>query len=300
MVKWTVRKSLFYLIGSGILTVCVFGISLFFWIKSRQMRLVDEKYHISTIIQTGQELEALQTSYLAELIDLSIDKPVNLYAFDLKKGEMKLLSSPLISKAHIQRLPPHTLYIDYEVRKPIAWLGDYQNIAIDQDGYLFPMAPFFAPKELPEIYLGLPSFGAQEDGFGRSGGLWFAPLKNRYLDLAFELLHFFEGSTWREGMRMKRIDVSQAFALSLGQREIVLSTEEDLVLEKESIRCVFPKLLRLSPKEYVQQMNNFLGLRKKMTQDYHKQLVEANVPLSGRFSSRIVDLRIPHLAFVEN
>ena len=127
-------------------------------------------------------------------------------------------------------------------------------------------------------------------------------MQNSYLDLAFEMLHFLEGSPWREGLRIKRIDVSNAFAPSLGQREIVLFTEEDLILNREgkSMCCVFPKMLRLSPKEYVQQMNNFLCLRKNIMEDYSKQLSCVALPQTGRFSSRIVDLRIPHLAFVEN
>ena len=47
------------------------------------------------------------------------DPPTQLYAFDLKKAEQKLLASPLIANAKIKRLPPSALYIDYEVRKPL-------------------------------------------------------------------------------------------------------------------------------------------------------------------------------------
>lgn len=299
---WTMRQALFCLIGSTCFTFVLFISVYAFWMKSKEKKLVDQKYRISALIQTGPEREALQTAYLAELLDLSVDQPTNLYAFDLRKGEKKLLASPLIASAHIKRIPPNALYVDYEVRKPIAWLGDYQNIAIDKEGYLFPISPFFAPKELPEIYLGLPDFGEPEDASGRRGGLWQTPLQNRYLDLAFEMIHFLVGSAPRDGLRIKRIDVSNAFAPSLGQREIVLFTEEDLILDREgkAMCCVFPKMLRLSPKDYVQQMNNFLSLRKNIMEDYNKQLSCAALPQTGRFSSRIIDLRIPHLAFVEN
>lgn len=302
MTKWTMRQALFCLVGSTCFTLVSSLVGYSFWIQSKRSQLTDHAYRITALIQTGPEKEALKTAYLAELLDLSIDKPTNLYAFDMKKGEQKLLSSPLIADAHIKRIPPNALYVDYEVRKPVAWLGDYQNIAIDKDGYLFPFAPFFTPKELPEIYLGLPPFGSGEDSQGRKGGLWQTPLQNSYLNLAFEVMQFLEGSPWREGLRIKRIDVSNAFAPSLGQREIVLFTEEDMLLNRaeESVCCVFPKMLRLSPKEYMQQMNNFLCLRKNMMEDYRKQLAAAALPQSGRFSSRIVDLRIPHLAFVEN
>src|SRR5690606_3496846 len=183
------------------------------------------------------------------------------------------LASPLISTAKINRLPPNTLYIDYTVRNPIAWLADYKYTAIDREGYLFPVIPFFSPKELPGVDLGLPPFGAPEDRWGRQGGCWLAPIQGRYIQLAFEILQFLEGSSWKEGLRIKRIDVSNAFASSLGQREIVLFTEEEIAIrqgEKEIV-CIFPKILRLAPKEYVQQMSNLFSLRRSMSEDYRRQ-----------------------------
>lgn len=300
MAQWTVRQALFCLIGSTSATLfcSVGGYAL--WSKSKKDRLSDPAYQINSIVQTGPEREALKTVYLAELLSLSADKPINLYAFDLKKGREKLLSSPLIAQAEIRRLPPNTLYIDYEVRKPVAWLGDYKNIGIDRAGYLFPVNPFFSPKELTEIYLGLPSFTAPEDSSGRKGGAWHTPVNNRHLHLAFDILQFLEGSPWREGFRVKRIDVSNAFASSLGQREVVLFTEEEIAFTEEgrTVFGIFPKILRLAPREYQQQLSNFFVLRKSMAEDYRRQI--ASSPQSGRFNPRTIDLRIPQLAFVEN
>lgn len=298
--EWTMRQALFCLVGSTCLTLCLSFGSYALWKKGRNARLSEEKYRVAAIVQTGPEKEALKTAYLAELLSLSADTPVSLYSIDLKKARQKLLSSPLVAEAEVKRIPPNTLYIDYEVRRPVAWLSDYQNIAIDREGYLFPVAPFFSPKQLPEIYLGLPAFGAPEDKNGRKGGQWLAPLKNRYLHLALEILQTLEGSPWKEGLRVKRIDVSNAFCPSLGQREIVLFTEEELALKQEGkeIVCIFPKILRLAPKDYAQQLGNFFCLRKNMIEDYRRQL--ASLQQGGTFSPRIIDLRIPQLAFVEN
>ena len=107
-----------------------------------------------------------------------------------------------------------------------------------------------------------------------------------------------EDPAWKEGVRIKRIDVSNAFAPSLGQREIVLITEEELSLQGSGgeITCVFPKILRLAPKEYRQQLGNFFSLRRTMLDDYKKQLASAKE--GGRFAPRIIDLRIPQLAFI--
>lgn len=291
---WTMRKALFCLMGSVFATLSLSLGGYLAWSKQNQKKLFDEKYKVISIMQTGPEKEALKTTYLAELLGLSADRFISLYSIDVKQAEKKLLSSPLIKSAFVKRLPPSAIYIDYEVRKPVAMLADYKNTAIDAEGYLFPLTPFFSPKEIPEIYLGLPPFGADADALGRHGGQWLIPLQNPLLNIAFDVLRFLEDVPWKEGFRVKRIDVSNALAPSLGQREIVVFTEEEWVESS----CVFPKILRISPTDYAQQLANFFVLRRNMEEAYRKQLSGIGTPT--RFSARIIDLRIPQLAFVQN
>lgn len=297
--RWTVKQALFCLIGSTSLTLLLSwgGFSLYRDWKVK--RMTSPEYRIISIIQTGEEKGALKTAYLAELLHLSVDEPSQLYAFDLRQAQAKLLSSPLISEAKVKRIPPGTLYIDYKVRKPVAMLADYANTAIDKEGYLFPAAPFLSPKQLPEIYLGLPAFGAPEDAMGRKGGQWRTPLKNRHLALAFEVWEFLQEFHQQDGMRVQRIDVSNAFAPSLGQREIVVKIEDELVLQRseKELVCIFPKLLRLAPKDHRLQLANFFSLRRNMLDDYRRQLATLNE--GGLFALRIIDLRIPQLAFID-
>lgn len=286
MTEWPMRKALACLIGSTCFTLCASLIGYWLWSKHRSERMSNPRYWITGIIQTGPEKEALKTAYLAELLGLSADRPTHLYAFNPKKGEEKLLACPLISSAKVQRLPPSTLYVDYEVRKPIAWIADFKNTAIDETGHLFPVTPFFSPKNLPELYLGLSGFTEW-----KTGGPSF--------ELALELLHFLETAPWKEGLKIQRIDVSNAFAPSLGQREIVLFTEEEIAFSKGERQevCIFPKILRIAPKDYPQQLGNFFSLRKAMMEDYQRQL--STFDRGGRFAPRIIDLRIPQLAFVQ-
>jgi hypothetical protein len=300
MKQWTIRQVWMCLIGSSCLTLALSVSGYTIWSRSIEKRLVDPKNKIVSIVQTGSEKEALKTVYLAELLALSTDVYTSLYALSCTEAERRLLSSPLISSAVVKRIPPGTLCIDYEARKPIAWLSDYQTTGIDKEGYMFPMAPFFSPKELPEIYLGLPSFGAPEDRFGRKGGGWQTPIRTSYFQLALDVLQFLETAPWKEGFRLKKIDVSNAFAPSLGQREVVLFTEEDFRVNGDlrEVYCIFPKILRLAPKDYPQQLNHFFLLRRNMAEDYKKQLLK--ISESARFQPRIIDLRIPQLAFVEN
>ena len=297
---WSTKQALFCLIGSTCLTLALSLGGFFVYRNWKIQRMTDEKCRIVAIIQTGPETEALKTSYLAELLELSTDSPTQLYALNLKKVVEKLLLSPVIAHAELKRIPPGTLYVDYSVRKPIALLADYANTAIDPEGYIFPVAPFFSPKQFPEIYLGLPAFGCCEDTMGRKGGDWQTPLQNVYLSLAVDVLRFLEEFSGQKGMRIKRIDVSNAFASSLGQREIVLVAEDEIICqtgEKELI-CVFPTILRLAPKDYRIQLNHFFSLRNNMLEDYKQQLFF--IKEGGRFSSRIIDLRIPQLAFIDN
>jgi hypothetical protein len=284
--EWTMRQSLFCLIGSTCLTLTLSISAYSIWKKHRNEKLQSPGYRITAILQTGAEKEALKTSYLAELLDLSVDCPTPLYALNEKKAEKLLLASPLIAHAKVKRLPPSTLYIDYEVRKPVAWLADFKNMAIDAKGFLFPVDPFFSPKRLPEIYLGVSA----DVG-------WH--IKSPLFDLALEILNFLETAPWKEGLRIQRIDVSNALAPSLGQREVVLFTEEELSIHRsdQEVVCIFPKILRLAPKDYTQQLCNFFSLRRSMMEDYKRQI--ATIQEGGRFAPRIIDLRIPQLAFVE-
>jgi hypothetical protein len=295
--RWSIYKSVLFILGTtfATLTVAFGGRSL--WKNTKLQKMQDRKYDIVQIIQTGPEKEALKTDYLAELLHLSTDQPTSLYAFDVRMAIEKLLASPLIKKASIKRVFPNSLYIDYEVRQPIARLIDYENIAIDQEGYLFPIHPFFSSQEIPELYLGLPPFGEPPDSFGREGGMWLKPLNNSFFRLGMEILTFLRSISQEDRMKIRRIDVSNAQAPSLGQREIVLTTEEEFVLHQGCL-ATFPKLLRIAPKDYSEQIFSFLRLQKRMEDDYRRQL--SFVTQNTRFSPRIVDLRIPHLAFVEN
>lgn len=308
-VEWTIRQAVGFLVSSVCLTLLLSFGGYWAWCNHREKKLHNEKYRLLSIVQTGPEREALKTVYLAELLGLSIDVPISIYAFDCRAGEKRLLSSPLIKSARIKRILPNAIYIDYEVRKPLAWLADYKNIAIDEQGYLFPFSPFFPPKEMPEIYLGLPPFSAAEDAMGRRGGQWLVPLENAFLKIALDIIHFLEEVPWREKFRVKRIDVSNAFAPSLGQREVVLFTEEEFLMQG---RYNFPKILRIAPHDFRKQLNHFFLLRKNMELAYYEQLrsipnlIEHHLNTadshltSVRFSPRIIDLRIPQLAFVQN
>jgi len=303
MRKWTYRQAWACLIGSTVATLALSLAGYSLWQRWQLHRLADPQYRITSIVQTGPEREALRTAVLAELLHLSADEPVSLYRFNADLAAKTLMACPLISHALVKKVFPGTLYIDYSLRKPVAWLADYQNCGLDKDGYFFPVAPFYSPKNLPEIYLGLSPFDLSDPQHGRGGGVWKIDSHDKYLTIALDILQMLHEAPWREGMRLKRIDVSNAFASSAGQREIVLLTEDEFVFRENDFMavCIFPKILRLPSKDYAQQLSNFLTLRRTMLDDYRRQIQKKHCTSSPtRFAPRIVDLRIPQMAFVQN
>jgi hypothetical protein len=180
------------------------------------------------------------------------------------------------------------VYIDYAVRQPVAWLGDYENIALDREGIPFPFAPFFSPKHLPVIYLGL-SPGALS--LGRK-------LQGPRIELAFHLLHALSSFSGKETVQ---IDVSHAEAPSLGAREVVLSWEESRAVHVQGRDriCVQPRFLRLSTQRYEQELNNFKQLEARLFAEVRvsELLAHAETSTILRLEPQIFDFRLPQIAF---
>lgn len=234
---------------------------------------------ITAIVQTGPEKQALNSDYLAELIGLSIDHPMPARAFRVKQAEEKLLASPVIEMASVKLVHPGIVYIDYTVRKPVALLGDFENVALDTEGYLFPLNPFYSPKNLPEVYLGL-----------EESPLWNAPLEGEKMDLIFQILEIVQAPVICDLFNVKRLDVSNALHESFGKREIVMIAEDRLG------ECVYPRFLRLSLKGYRQELSNYLKLREKLMEAERKT---ANISTCCTMPSKVIDFRIPQLAFID-
>lgn len=107
----------------------------------------NDLYQVRSIIASDP---TLPSTYLAELLGL----PENLYRLKRQEMERRLLASPLIKTAKVKKVLPDKLQIDYTARKPVALLADFENVAIDNEGYSFPCTPFFSAENLPSFYLG--------------------------------------------------------------------------------------------------------------------------------------------------
>ncbi len=224
-------------------------------------RLLNPEYVLDTIVQTGPVREALPTVLLAELMDLSVDKPTNFFAFDETKAVRKLLNCPVIATAQVKKIKPNKVFIDYELRRPIALYADFENMAIDAERRIFPLIPYFSPKQLPQIVLGEHKFSHIVTG--------------EKIDLAFSVFLTLCCAQLGENASIRRIDVSKAYCQSYGKREIVV------VIDQKKER----HYLRLTEKNLSSGIANYVSL----VQNLEPQEV-----------ARVIDLRIEKLAYVED
>ena len=186
---------------------------------------------IRWIAQTGPIKEGLKTDYFAEILDLSIDHPKYL---DIEEVKEILGKNPLIKTVSSSYVNRETLYIDYTLRSPTFTLIDLYNVAVDLEGYLFPFHPYFTPKKLPELCLGLKEIIP----FGTS-------IEQESIVLIKDIYHRLEGT-------MKRIDLSHIDEKSLGKREIIVIVE---------LANMINHTLRLSVTRYREGLNNYQFLK---------------------------------------
>lgn len=293
-IKVPLKEALFWILLPTLLISGTATMGLLYFQHIKEMHMHDDAYRIVAMMQTAPENEGLKTVYLAELLDLSIDRPSNLYRFNTKEARRKLLSSSLIKDARIKKIRPGTLYVDYTMRKPVAFLTDYANTVIDRERYMFPYKPFFAPKRLPEIYLGLP---LQEER--AKDGPWGVSLEGLQVELAFSLLDYLETKLCRSTCYLKRIDVSKAYALSCGQRQIVLILEDRIehTVNGKTTLYLLPRILRLNTDNYLQGLANYIVLNTHLLQQ-EQLLLMPNAQPMVRLPLKIIDLRLPQLAFI--
>ncbi|MBS0621422.1 MAG: hypothetical protein JSR80_00465 [Verrucomicrobia bacterium] len=144
--KFPLHKALLLILSSTLIISGSAYALYFFSHKMQSSRASDPQFLIRNLAHCG----LLPTSYLATLLDLSVDAPTNLYAFDLSSGEKRLLANPYFETAHLSLEPPHTLRVDYQLYRPVARLLDQAFSALSSGGTLIPSTA----STLPTLYLG--------------------------------------------------------------------------------------------------------------------------------------------------
>ncbi|MBA2729038.1 MAG: hypothetical protein H0U49_12810 [Parachlamydiaceae bacterium] len=273
-ISW--NKAIVRILVSVLLLSGAASAATFFFFRFREGRANDSRYDIVAVVQSCHQNEGLKTSLLVELLQLSVDQPANLYRFDVNDARQKLFECPIIQMAEIQKIMPGTLYIEYSYRKPVAYISDYSNTAVDDQGVLIPFKPYYTPKNIPELIIGFEN--------NPSHLVWGTELRGAKSYLAFSLLKVFNEHFAIEGCTVRCIDISKAFETSCGQREIVISLDERL---KPPGR----RILRLTVEHYPQQLANYLALRPLLNEEFVNEEASS-------LSNLVVDMRIPKLAYI--
>lgn len=294
--KLSLRQALGWI---ALATLCVSGsatLGVLYYRSIRERQANDDAYRVVALIQSTPHPETLKTVYLAELLNLSQDRPTNLYCFNAREAQRKLLAHPVIQSAKVFKIRPGTIHVDYALRQPVAFLLDYTNTALDAEGFSFPFHPFFTPKRLPEIYFGI----AQNPDETFSGGAWGTQIQGKKAEIALELLETWSKHYCSERTHLKRIDLSRTQRLSCGKKQIIVVVEEHVECEEggHSVLCVFPFILRLGCEDYLQGLANYAVLRESlMRQRMDIVDITDETPAVLQRPVTVVDLRLPQLAF---
>ncbi|MBA3604090.1 MAG: FtsQ-type POTRA domain-containing protein [Parachlamydiaceae bacterium] len=277
------KKAFKWIISSTLVTSALTSAGVFYWNHHQEDLTTNDRYNIVALCQSCSHKELLQTDFLAEILGLSFDKPTNLYRFDINAAKQKLSACPIIKSVELKKVKPSMLFLEYSLRQPIAYLVEYANTAIDSEGILIPSMPFYTPKNLYELVLGLPS-----------GLDWGMKITGNRIILMQELLEDISRQDYADGFRLTRIDVSKAYSKRCGEREIVLFFEESIENGIENKVCKNLQLtLRLSPDNWHEQLTNYQSLRQKLRNEA-RGVSEIGKPF--RF---IIDMRLSQLAFIQ-
>lgn len=255
--------ALTWIIATAFFNSALFFLSYKFWKQKKIARLTNKKFIIEKVIQTGPDKKALSTLYLTQLMNLSKDRPFHIDLINTRHLKECLQQSPLIKNAQVKKVYPNTLYVDYNIRRPIAFILDFKNRAVDEEGFIIPIKPFFSAKRLTGFYLGDSFLPTKYIG------------ENQKFLLAKKIFSLLLFSDALRSVFIERIDVSKAFHPSLGRREIVVT-----------MRYRASKhLLRLSSKNYPKELGNYINLIPKIAKETPCQIV--------------IDMRLSNVAYIQ-
>ncbi len=266
--KLPLIKSIFYISLSVFFISGSAATALLFYKEQNKQKQKDPKYTIVAIVQTGPDRDRLKTVFLSDLLELSIDKPQNLYSFSLSEAKKKICKCPVVKSCNLKKISPGTLYVEYSIRKPIAYIGDFSNTAVDAEGIMIPFQPFFSPKRLPKISLGMPYYKAIDNGMP-----WGSHINPPEFTIFAEIISALERCS---DLRVDHIDLSNIFMESPGKKEIIVELSDHSKGE-------LPITLRLNAQKFLHSIEAFFTMRSQLTVGY--SIVDLRMQPIGLISS---------------
>jgi len=260
--KFTLFQSLCWIILPTLFFTPFLYMSVRYGQKTWKEHRTLAKYNITSIIQTSSTKRALNSAFFAERLGLSVDQVQNIYKFDAKAAQNRLLETALIKNVKVVKEYPDTLYIEYDMRIPIARIGEYENVAIDEEHTLFPLSPFFSRTKIPEIYL----------GHDQSLIKYNTKLEDEKLNAALLIIDQIKKELKNDAIHIEKVDVCRIDAASYGSREAIV------VIKLPEGR----HYLRLQIKDLEKKLANYASLKPILDQ-----------------GDKVIDLRIENIAYID-
>jgi cell division septal protein FtsQ len=269
-------RALLYL---STLTCCITGSAALYFFGPHLLQrwyAAHPSYSLTHIRQQSHGIYKLPAEVLVEILELNFDHPLNLYAFDLEQAAQKLTNVPVFKQITLTKEASHTLSIDYTLRTPMALVIDYSNTAIDTEGVLMPLQPYYPSIQLPCCLLGMP-----DDASNMSSYPWNHQLPQATTVLLQELLS-----------SLKTVTEVAPSGWCLDLRQVDSFAIGEIALFLKATATTPSRLLRLTPGAYQKQLNRYGILREKLME------LEQRPQKTSLMKSTIVDLRLADAALI--
>lgn len=172
-------------------------------------RLGDSHYTIRYVrVEHPKKGARLNPDLFCELLGLSSDRPLSLYAFQPSEAAWVLEQHPLVARASCSRRDPDTVEISYALRQPYVRLLDWTRTGVDREGYVIPLLEGIDYQQLPAVYLGVGRESTYPWGSCVQGAKW---------EQLLAILMLLKDS------ESVMVDLSRLHAENLGKREILVT-----------------------------------------------------------------------------
>jgi cell division septal protein FtsQ len=206
--KLPLSRAFFYIMLSVVLLWGTLFVAWWYHGYTFEKKQKNAAFQLRTILSSSKTQDSLTAKQLTTLLGLSEDAP-NIYSIDPYVAKQTLENYPAIKSAKVLRLRPNALFVDYELRTPYFRLIDFENMAVDNEGYPFYLYPIFTPKKIPELYLGLQNVS------------WNTKNTQKEFALAVDVAEFIQ-KEYPNDLHLVRIDTHNVQNPSLGAQEIVI------------------------------------------------------------------------------
>lgn len=193
---------------------------------------------LTTLIQKTPTIQTLSPRFFSNYLGLNpCGKNIDIRKLDITKINKKLKQFPIFKNIHAEFTKDKELLLSYHLRNPCYLLKDYSNCAIDEEGYVIPLNPYYSPKKLPYLYIGIAELSWSQ---------------SYHIDLAHQVVDFFINHKIDQ-LSIAMIDLSRMRSNIKSHHEVIVTVE---FLDKVHY-------LRLNPANIEKALTRYVSLFKE-------------------------------------